>query len=290
MLKTLPILLALFWIAAAAEPMPAAVVRDPPPDLAFPARMAVIHIPSGDVAINGVVYVAAGAGPHPTMLLLHGVPGNEKNLDLAQAVRRAGWNAVTFNYRGSWGSPGRYSFAQNLEDAKAALVFLRDPRHAADLQIDTARLVLAGHSMGGWITAETAAQDHDLLGAIMICAWDIGNFSDPKVTDRASLVAFMEDDHETLNSVTPEEMADEALAHRRDWTLPPLASGLVSTRLLVLNSDDGFTPWSTALVTAIGAKGGHLVQQRVTPTDHVWSDHRLSLAAQVITWLDALPR
>ncbi|MDO8912512.1 MAG: hypothetical protein Q8N10_08825 [Phenylobacterium sp.] len=32
--------------------------------------------------------------------------GNEKNLDLAQAVRRAGWNAVTFNYRGSWGSPG----------------------------------------------------------------------------------------------------------------------------------------------------------------------------------------
>ncbi|MFD3266336.1 hypothetical protein [Phenylobacterium ferrooxidans] len=32
--------------------------------------------------------------------------GNEKNLDLAQAVRRAGWNAAAFNYRGSWGSPG----------------------------------------------------------------------------------------------------------------------------------------------------------------------------------------
>ena len=48
----------------------------------------------------------AGAGRRPTVVLLHGLPGNEKNLDLAQAIRRAGWNVVTFNYRGSWGSPG----------------------------------------------------------------------------------------------------------------------------------------------------------------------------------------
>jgi hypothetical protein len=39
-------------------------------------------------------------------LICHGLPGNEKHLDLAQAVRRAGWLAVTFNYRGSWGSQG----------------------------------------------------------------------------------------------------------------------------------------------------------------------------------------
>jgi hypothetical protein len=38
-------------------------------------------------------------------------------VDLAQAVRRAGWNAVTFNYRGSWGSPGVFRFGQNTEDA-----------------------------------------------------------------------------------------------------------------------------------------------------------------------------
>jgi pimeloyl-ACP methyl ester carboxylesterase len=50
------------------------------------------------------------------MVLLHGLPGNERNLDLAQAVRRAGWTVVTFNYRGSWGSPGHYSFAGDLKD------------------------------------------------------------------------------------------------------------------------------------------------------------------------------
>jgi hypothetical protein len=92
---------------------------DPPRDAAYPARFEVLHIPSAAVAINGVAYVASGRGTHPTLVICHGWPGNEKNLDLAQAVRRAGWNAITFNYRGSWGSPGEFHFSQNPEDAAA---------------------------------------------------------------------------------------------------------------------------------------------------------------------------
>lgn len=58
-----------------------------------------LHIPSHGVWINGLIYQPSGAGPHPTLIVCHGLPGNEKNLDLAQAVRRAGWNAVTFSAR-----------------------------------------------------------------------------------------------------------------------------------------------------------------------------------------------
>ena len=87
--------------------------------------MAVLHIPTGGVRINGVAYLAAGAGAHPTLVLFHGLPGNEQNLDLAQAVRRAGWHVVTLHYRGSWGSPGSFRFAHTLEDARAVLAYLR---------------------------------------------------------------------------------------------------------------------------------------------------------------------
>ena len=99
-----------------AQQVPAAIYTDPPRDAQHPARMEVLHIPSGNVKINGVAYLASGCGMHPTFVLLHGLPGNEKNLDLAQAVRRTGWNAITFNYRGSWGSPDASRFAQNLQD------------------------------------------------------------------------------------------------------------------------------------------------------------------------------
>src|ERR1700761_9329777 len=117
--------------------IPAAIFTDPPADAAHPPRMEVLHIPSGGVEINGVAYLASGAGVHPTLVLLHGLPGNEKNLDLAQAARRAGWNVVTFNYRGSWGSPGSFSFEGNLADAKAVLAYVRAPDHAKALGVDT---------------------------------------------------------------------------------------------------------------------------------------------------------
>ena len=87
---------------AAAQSVPAAIFTDPTGDAAHPAGMAVLHIPSHGVTINGVLYSPPGGGRHPTVVVCHGLPGNEKNLDLAQAIRRAGWNAVTFNYRGSW--------------------------------------------------------------------------------------------------------------------------------------------------------------------------------------------
>src|SRR5579862_1167515 len=116
-LPTLVVLIALSATStfALAQSVPAAIFTDPPADAAHPAKLAVLHIPTHGVLINGIVYQPSGAGPHPTLVICHGFPGNEKNLDLAQAVRRAGWNAVTFNYRGSWGSPGAFRLAQNLD-------------------------------------------------------------------------------------------------------------------------------------------------------------------------------
>src|SRR6266513_3700812 len=128
----------------AAQQTPRAIYVDPPRDSAHPARMEVLHIASGGVNINGVAYTASGAGVHPTFVFFHGLPGNEKNLDLAQAVRRAGWNAITVNYRGSWGSPGVFRFGNNLEDADATLAYLRDSANVRALGIDTRRIVIAG--------------------------------------------------------------------------------------------------------------------------------------------------
>jgi predicted alpha/beta-fold hydrolase len=87
-------------MVAAGQSVPAAIYTDPPADAAHPASMTVLHIPSHGVEINGLLYAPPGSGKHPTLVICHGLPGTEKNLDLAQAVRRAGWNAVTFNYRG----------------------------------------------------------------------------------------------------------------------------------------------------------------------------------------------
>jgi len=278
--------IAVFSAASAiGQSVPAAIFTDPPANAAHPAAMVVLHIPSHGMLINGLVYQPSGAGPHPTLVICHGLPGNEKNLDLAQAVRRAGWNAVTFNYRGSWGSPGVYHLAQNREDADSVLAYLRDPANAARLGIDTKRIAIAGHSMGGWVTVHTAAHDHALIGAILISAADMGSMG---TQPHEKVVAEMAGDMESLAGVTAESMAEEVIANAKAFQFSSDAAGLSQTPLLVLSANDGLAPSSDALVNQVEAEGNQNVKAIHIATDHGWSDHRIFLEATVIDWLAQL--
>lgn len=271
-------------VAGVEVSIPAAIYTDPAPDPQYPASMAVLHVPSHGSTINGVAYVPTGHGPHPVLVLCHGLPGNEKNLDLAQAVRRAGWVAVTFNYRGSWGSPGRFSFRGNLEDAAAVLAYLREPRNAQMLHADPKRIAIAGHSMGGWVAAQTAAGDQGVIGAALISAWD-----PTAPTTHHALVANMADNMETLAGVSAESMASEVESLPQTLGLSSAAKGLKDRPVLILTSDDGLAPEDQALVDAIRAQGGSHVGSSHTATDHGWSDHRIELESKVILWLQTLP-
>jgi pimeloyl-ACP methyl ester carboxylesterase len=274
--------------SAAAQTTPA-IATDPPRDSVHPARMEVLHIPSGGVRINGVAYLASGTGAHPTFVLLHGLPGNEKNLDLAQVVRRAGWNAITFNYRGSWGSPGSFRFGNNLEDADAVLKYLADSANARELGIDTRAIVLAGHSMGGWVAILTAAHHPALRGLVLISAADMGRDA---ALPRAKLTDVMADNMETLTGVTARGMADDlaAGAAKSHWTFADAAPGLTKMPLLVITSDDGLAPEGDALVKQLRALGNSHVATQHEPTDHSYSDKRIALETAVVNWLDATVR
>jgi pimeloyl-ACP methyl ester carboxylesterase len=229
--------------------------------------------------------IAAGPDAHPTFVFFHGLPGNEKGHDLAQAVRRAGWNAITFNYRGSWGSPGDFRFDHNVEDAAAVLAFLRDTANVRALAIDTTRLVVAGHSMGGWVAALTASRDARLRGAVLISAADIGLIGASSTRDEA--VALMTDNIESLAGGTAATFADDLRAGAERGRMTAAAPGLVRLPLLVLTADDSLASHSDSLVAAIRRLGGTHVTTMHAATDHSWSDRRVALISAVLRWLDA---
>ncbi len=282
---------AMVWVAASAAqaiPLPwagghAALVTDPPHDPAHPARSEVLHIPTGGVEVNGLAYIPAGPSLHPAVLLLHGLPGNEKNLDLAQALRRDGWTVVTMNYRGSWGSPGPFTFTGAIDDAKAALAYIRRPEVAARLQIDPKHIVLAGHSMGGWITTVVAASDPQVEGAVIISGADMTLKG--KLAPDARL-KFTQSDMETLAS-TAEDNSDQLAALGDDLSMVAAAPKLAGRPLLILTADDGLAPQDDALADAVRKAGGKKVSVFHATTDHIWSDQRIGLEREVLTWLDA---
>jgi pimeloyl-ACP methyl ester carboxylesterase len=266
---------------------PPAVIADPPPDAAHPARMDYVRIPSHGALMNGVVYVAAGPGPHPTVLLLHGFPGNEQNLDLAQAIRRAGYNVLTLHYRGAWGSPGVFSFAHAIEDSDAAVAFLRDPANQAKFAIDEARVFVAGHSMGGFMAASAFAHDPKLFGLIMISAWDIGAsgslFRDPN--KRLNAANEFSEDAIPLAGTSAEALMDEAATHAAEWDFAGWAGKIGMRPVLIITSDDGTYGDCHRLAQNLFAAGDGLTIEVHMAADHPYSDHRIALESEVVSWL-----
>ena len=286
------VVMALLPIArlASAEP-PSAVLADPPRDTAHPAGMAYVRIPSHRTLINGVIYLASGAGPHPTLLLLHGFPGNEQNLDLAQAVRRAGFNVLTLHYRGSWGSPGAFTFAHAAEDADAALAFLRDPQTAAKFGVDLARLFVAGHSMGGFMAASATAHDPGVKGVVMISAWNMvddakGGAVEAKRRAHAP-GSEMAEDVIPLGGATVDGLIEELVATPERWNFVNFAPALTTRPVLLVTADDGSEPASHKLAQRLRATGDKDVSETHMTTDHPYSDHRIALESTVVDWLAA---
>ena len=266
---------------------------DPPVDTAHPAKLAEDVVFATDGArMNAILYEAGGAGPHPTAILLHGFPGNERNLDLAQALRRAGWNAVFFHYRGTWGSRGQFSFANVLEDAASVLAQVREPAFAQAHRIDPERIALIGHSMGGFAALITASEHDDVACAVSLAGANFGLLAVTLGDSKAAVAAgerFMLWGHGPIPGIDGALLINDLLEHAAAYDLTKRAPALARKPMLLVagRRDTVARPEQhhTPLAAAIAAQPGAQLSQLVLDSDHAFSDSRVALAHGVLDFL-----
>ena len=275
--------------------IPAAITADPAVNKEHPATMQSFQILSHGEKLNAIAYLAAGEGPHPVVFVLHGFPGNEKNLDLAQSIRRAGWNAIYFNYRGSWGTPGVFSFGHAIEDTQAAIAWVREPANAAKLHSDPTRIAVVGHSMGGFMAAYAGSHDQAILGTALISAANFFDWAQGSVKDdgeKASVdrlsAALEKEDILPLAGCTGASLATEMLGRRKEWNFRDYVGMFGLRPMLVITSDDGLAPSATSLASLLKSHGNTRVTEQHFATDHSYSDQRIGLQAAVLRWLGTL--
>ena len=284
-------LLGLAWIGdlPLRAQTPPAVMADPPVDAKFPPGMAGITVPSHGVDMDATLYLAGGAGPHGTVLLLHGLPGYENNGDLAQTIRRAGWNVLLFHYRGTWGTAGVFSLSVAIEDTAEAVRFLRDPAFAAKYHGDPQRLVVVGHSMGGFLAGYEASHDPGIAAVAIISAVNLGKINaDPK--EREIRLKRWEAQLHPIRGASAAELFAEAAGHVKDWDYVQWADALRTRPVLLVEADDQNHADMEALAAALRQKGAGALSQVSVPTDHTFSDHRIALQTIVIEWLEKLKK
>jgi dipeptidyl aminopeptidase/acylaminoacyl peptidase len=218
----------------------------------------------------GAFYRGAGEGPRPTAILLHGLPGIEKHLDLAYRLRDLGWNCLSFHFRGCWGSGGAYSIAGLADDTRAAVDWtLQQPA------VDPDRIVLIGGSTGGYTALLYATFDPRARAVVALCP-----FIDPREFDFPPEMA--EEFAGMLSAVSGHDLLDE-------WQrLEPLAShfaALASRPLLLVTGDrDELSPPThyTDFVAALP----HVQWARNAEGDHSFSTCRPWLVRTVTEWLE----
>lgn len=240
----------------------------------------------------GAMFVADGAGPHPTLLLLHGFPGTERNFDLAHSVRRAGWNVLVFHYRGSWGSEGDFSFGNALSDAAAALAFLRSAEAAAAYRIDTGRIAVAGHSMGGFIALMSAAADPEVWGAASWAGFNFGAFSRRIAGDEAQISQVASEwdaQARPLRGASGAHLTAEVVAAGERWNLQRTAPALSGKNVLLLAaSHDSVAPPALHHDPLVESFRTHNVAltDRILNADHGFTGSRPALTLALLSWLE----
>jgi pimeloyl-ACP methyl ester carboxylesterase len=259
-------------------------------DVTHPPALQEVRFDSHGDRLNGIVYVANGPGPHPTVILLHGFPGNEKNLDLAQSMRAHGWNVLFFHYRGAWGSEGTYSFTHVVEDVAAAVDFLR--ANAGPLRTDATRIILVGHSMGGFASLMAAARDDRIACAAAITPADLGAIAGlfDAQPELARAWSSYSDTLQMLHGFSGPGSLDEIMANRKAFDLRGIAPQLRGKSVLVVGADrDTDVPADVLvrpLISAYEADPAIRTTGVILSGDHAFSWSRDHLIETVTRWAE----
>jgi len=255
-------------------------LRDIEWDKTSPATLKELQISSNGSLMQGFIYKANGKQKHPTLLLLHGYPGNERNLDLAQVVRAHGWNVIYFNYRGAWGGQGKFGFENCVQDVVNVVSFCK--KYQDSLQIDTTNIVLFGHSMGGWVCLKAVQQLPSIKKAFALSTWDIyGDLKDAHSETELIKKAATGGEYFVLNS-SIKEIFTPLLTKPAYFDLANDGIALANKQIIMLDEH----PFNKKIADAIKKENKAYFDYQVWQTDHPFSNKRIALMKLVLSFLD----
>ena len=116
----------------------------------------------GGFSLTLDAYVPDGAGPFPTVIIVHGggfARGDKQTYvpPLFEPLSQAGFTWFTINYR----MHPQFKFPDAVEDVEAAIHFVK--MHAKEYKVDLSRVVLMGESAGGALVSFVGVQNKSAI-------------------------------------------------------------------------------------------------------------------------------
>ncbi|MFH1726320.1 MAG: prolyl oligopeptidase family serine peptidase [Elusimicrobiota bacterium] len=195
----------------------------------------------------------------PAVLLLHGFPGSEKNVDVQRALMGRGIAGFAPHSSGTWGSGGLYRFSTLVDQARAGLrVLARQP------WVDARRMAVFGASMGGWTAIHLGRRVPALRAVVAVSPVGGPEMVTPEAFD------FIERNGPTLRVASLAALRRDFVKTVRAGDPARSAARMKPPLLLIHGTADDIVPFSVSerihaaapgksrLVTAPGADHGFL--------------------------------
>jgi len=227
--------------------------------------------------IAGYAFIANKENLKETIIMVHGLPGNDNQFDIAQSIRRTERNVIHFNYRGSWGSDGDFSYSNCLEDVNEVIKYLSNAENSKRLRIDTTAFVLLGRSYGGGIALIEGSNNEKVKKIIAISSMNAGSDTHP-IHDLSKLSRWKKYlSKQVMLNVTPTVFLQEIFDHKEAYDILTYKDLLKKKKVLIIEDTQNNQNWIKLLEN---------IDFKMIESDHSFISNRIELTNTLIEWLN----
>ena len=255
-----------------------------------------VAVTRNGIQFDVAIYRPSSQQQRGAVVLLDGFPGDRigepspRTQSLVNSLAKSGFNVVRFNYVGSWANGGQFSWFGGVLDTEAVLRFLRTDE-ARRLGVDGSRIVLVGHSYGGWVALMTAARDPTVRCVAAMASHNVGRAGQLLRGDPSryqSRIAVFEEmlqgPEPPIRAESAKALADDQIDHAEAWDLTNHVEQLRSKQLLFVSAEqDAILPhrlYIQPVVDALLEAGASdLRTADIKGADHNFSRHGAEIAA-----------
>lgn len=209
--------------------------------------------------------------------MVHGLPGNDNQFDIAQSIRRTGRNVIHFNYRGSWGSGGDFLYSNSLEDVDEVIKYLSNAGNSKRLRIDTNAFVLLGRSYGGGIALIQGSKNERVKKIIAVSSMNAGADTHP-IQDVSKLLRWKKYlNKQVMLNVNPDIFLQEVWDNKKKYNVVTYKNQLKRKKVLLIEDTQNNQKWISILEN---------IDHKMIESDHNFISNRIELTNALIEWLN----
>jgi pimeloyl-ACP methyl ester carboxylesterase len=249
--------------------------------------------------IHAIFYQASGVAPLPTVILCHGFPGNNTDvLGLGERLMKEGFNALAFNYRGTWESEGLFTNANSLEDVISAIRYVKSSFTVRKFNVDPSSIAIIGYSYGGGMALLGSLNDLAVRRVVYIAGGDlseVGRMMQQSDEFRRAVLKMADQciSESGFRRSETEELFADVFADMDKYDLVKHAEALSYNHILIIggwrDQENTIEHHILPLFRAFQRHGAKQVQIEIFDADHSFTNVRSQLADRIASWLRRTP-